>query len=85
LDPALRPTGERWAVTNADTGIAALVTPLQAIAPQLLVREATGSDQRAAGKATNVALTACRRKLLTILNARVQHHTLWPSQEVAIA
>ena len=55
LDLALRPTGERSAVTNADTGIAALVTPLQAIAPQLLVREATGSDQRAAVTALAVA------------------------------
>jgi transposase len=47
LDIALRPTGERWAVTNDDTGIAALVTRLQQIAPQLIVLEATGSYQRA--------------------------------------
>ena len=30
---------------------------------------------RAAGKAAKVALTACMCKLLTILNAMVQHHT----------
>ena len=30
-------------------------------------------------------LTACRRKLVTILNARVKHHTPWQAQEGAIA
>jgi transposase len=47
LDIALRPTGERWALTNDDAGIAVLVPRLQAIAPQLIVLEATGSYQRA--------------------------------------
>jgi transposase len=47
LDMALRPTGERWALTNDDAGIAVLVPRLQAIAPQLIVLEATGSYQRA--------------------------------------
>ena len=47
LDMALRPMGERWAVTNDDAGIAALVTRFRDIAPQLLVLEATGSYQRA--------------------------------------
>ena len=37
---------------------------------------------RAAGKAAKVALTACMRKLLTILNAMVKHHTPWQPQEV---
>jgi transposase len=46
-DMALRPTGERWALTNDDAGIAVLVPRLQAIAPQLMVLEATGSYQRA--------------------------------------
>jgi transposase len=32
---------------------------------------------RAAGKVAKVALTACMRKLLTILNAMVQHQTPW--------
>jgi transposase len=36
---------------------------------------------RAAGKAAKVALTACMRKLLTILNAMVNHHKPWPVQE----
>jgi transposase len=39
----------------------------------------------AAGKAQKVALTACMRKLLTILNAMVKHQTSWQSQEVSIA
>jgi transposase len=36
---------------------------------------------RAQGKAAKVALTACMRKLLTILNAMVKHHTPWQVQE----
>jgi transposase len=48
LDIALRPTGERWAVANDDTEIAALVARLQAVHPTLIVLEATGGDQRAA-------------------------------------
>ncbi|HWM79037.1 MAG TPA: IS110 family transposase, partial [Methylomirabilota bacterium] len=31
----------------------------------------------AAGKAPKLALTACMRKLLTILNAMLKHHTRW--------
>jgi transposase len=37
---------------------------------------------RAAGKAAKVALTACMRQLLTILNAMVTHHTSWQPREV---
>ena len=40
---ARRPTGERGALTHADAGIAVLVPRLQAIAPQRMVLEATGS------------------------------------------
>jgi transposase len=40
---------------------------------------------RAAGKVAKVALTACMRTLLTILNARVKHHTPWQPQEVPSA
>lgn len=32
---------------------------------------------RQAGKASKVALTACMRKLLTMLNAMLKHHTPW--------
>ena len=41
-DMALRPTGERWAVTNDATGMAALVPRLQALQPMRIVLEATG-------------------------------------------
>ncbi len=34
----------------------------------------------AKGKAKKVALTACMRKLLTILNAMLRHHTRWQHQ-----
>jgi transposase len=40
---------------------------------------------RAAGKVAKVALTACMRKLLTILNAMVKHHNPWSMQEVPSA
>jgi len=36
----------------------------------------------AAGKVKKVALTACMRKFLTILNAMLRHRTPWQSQEV---
>ena len=47
LEVALRPTGERWTLPNADASIAALVAHLQAVAPTLIVLEATGGSQRA--------------------------------------
>jgi transposase len=37
---------------------------------------------RAAGKGKKVALTACRHKFLTILNAMLTHRTPWHAQEV---
>jgi transposase len=40
---------------------------------------------RAAGTPAKVALTACMRKLLTILNALVKHHIPWQPQEVPSA
>ncbi len=39
----------------------------------------------AKGKAKKVALTACMRKLLTILNAMLRHHTHWQHQPVRAA
>jgi transposase len=41
-------------------------------------------DERllAAGKGKKVAVTACRRKFLTILNAMLKHRTPWQVQEV---
>ena len=40
---------------------------------------------RITGKAAKVALTACMRKLLTILNAMVKHHTPWQPKKVPSA
>jgi transposase len=40
---------------------------------------------RTAGQAAKVALTACRRKLLTIVNAMVKHQKRWQPQEVPSA
>jgi transposase len=37
---------------------------------------------RAAGNGKKVALTACMRKCLTILNAMLKHRTPWQTQEV---
>jgi transposase len=55
LDIALRPTGERWAVPNDATGIAALGARLQAAPPTLIVLEATGGYHRAVVAALAVA------------------------------
>jgi hypothetical protein len=46
-DMALRPTGECWAVTHADAGLAGLGPRLQEVAPQRMGLEAPGSEQRA--------------------------------------
>jgi transposase len=40
---------------------------------------------RTAGKAAKVALTACMRKVLPIVNAMVKHQKRWPPQEVPSA
>jgi transposase len=42
LDIAVRPTAEPWSAANDDTGIPPTVTRLQALAPTLVVVEATG-------------------------------------------
>jgi transposase len=65
LDIALRPTGERWAVTNDAPGIAALVTRLQAVQPTLIVLEATGGYHRAV-----VAALAAAALPLVVMNPR---------------
>ena len=38
----------------------------------------------AAGKVKKVALTACMRKLLTMLNAMLKHRTPWQAQEAQV-
>jgi transposase len=55
LDIAVRPTGERWSVPNDEAGIPPLVAQLQALAPTLIVLEATGGFQRAVVAALTVA------------------------------
>jgi transposase len=64
-DIALRPTGERWTVTNDAPGIAALVAPLQAAQPTLIVLEATGGYHRAV-----VAALAAAALPLVVVNPR---------------
>lgn len=54
LDIAVRPTGARWSTPNDEAGIAMLVTQLQAVAPTLIVLEATGGFQRAVVAALTV-------------------------------
>ena len=49
------------------------------------VRKALEERRCAAGTATKVALTAWRRKVLTILPAMVNHPTPWQPREVSIA
>ena len=55
LDIALRPSGERWAVSNDAGGVATLVERLQALTPTLIVLEATGGLERAATAALAAA------------------------------
>jgi hypothetical protein len=62
---ALRPTGERGAVTNDELGMAALGTRLQAVQPMLLGLEATGGDHRAV-----VAALAAAAWPLVVMNPR---------------
>ena len=45
LDIAVRPTAETWSASNDATGLDALVTCLEALAPTLIVLEATGGYQ----------------------------------------
>lgn len=54
LDIAVRPTGTRWSAPNDEEGIATLVAQLQAVAPTLIVLEATGGCQRAVVAALTV-------------------------------
>jgi transposase len=65
LDIALRPTSERWAITNDAPGIAALVVRLQAVQPTLIVLEATGGYHRAV-----VAALAAAALPLVVVNPR---------------
>ncbi len=46
LDIAVRPTGAHWRVPNEDAGVATLVEQVRALAPSLIVLEATGGLER---------------------------------------
>src|SRR5688572_3506161 len=54
-DRAVRPSGERGAVSNNTAGVAPLVDQGQALHPTLLVLEATGGLERAAPAAVATA------------------------------
>src|SRR5262247_2930183 len=55
LDIAVRPSGERWAVSNDADGVATLVEQLQPLHPTLIVLEATGGLERVATSALATA------------------------------
>ena len=55
LDLAVLPTGEQWQVANTPDAFPALVTRLQALAPTLVVLEATGGYETAVLSALAVA------------------------------
>ena len=55
LDIAVRPSGERWQVTNDPEGCAALVDRLTGLRPTLIVLEATGGFEAPAAAAVAAA------------------------------
>jgi transposase len=55
LDIAVRPSGERWAVSNDAEGVVTLVEQLQPLHPTLIVLEATGGLERVATAALATA------------------------------
>src|SRR2546427_292028 len=62
---AIRPSGDRWTVTNDEAGIQTLGKRLRRHAPALIVLEATGGYERAA-----VAALAAARLPLVVANPR---------------
>jgi transposase len=65
LDVALRPSGARWQVDNAEAGIALLVQELVELQPTLIVLEATGGYETAA-----VAALASAGLAVAVINPR---------------
>lgn len=55
LDVAVQPTGRGWRTANTEAGIVALVSDLAAVAPTMVVLEATGGYERAAAAALRAA------------------------------
>lgn len=69
LDASIRPEGSIFAAPNTPEGIASLVDRLKALAPQLIVLEATGGLERAAA----VALAAAGLPVRVIEPSRARH------------
>ena len=65
LEVVVRPSGARWTVTNDASGLAQLQERLQALAPALIVLEATGGYEVAV-----VAALATAALPVVVLNAR---------------
>jgi transposase len=61
---------------RAHVRAALYMRPLSAIRSNQVIRDFY-QRLRAAGKLKKVAITACMRKLLTILNAMLKHHQAW--------
>jgi transposase len=55
LDIAVRPSGETWTVAHDEAGLSALITRLRALAPTLIVLEATGGLEVALASALATA------------------------------
>jgi transposase len=65
LDIAVRPSGAQWRVANAEADLPALAEQVRALAPQLIVLEATGGYERAV-----VATLAAARLPVVVVNPR---------------
>jgi len=55
LDVAVRPSGERWSVSNEEKGVSQLCQRLQSLSPQMVVLEATGGLELPVASALAVA------------------------------
>jgi transposase len=55
LDLAVRPTGEQWVSATDDASLDELMRLVQALGPELIVREATGGREGPAGAAPAAA------------------------------
>ena len=73
---ALRPPGTRWTVTNAEAGLADLVTQLPGMSPTRIVLEATGGWQRA----VVAALAAAAVPVLVVNPRQVRDCATAPGQ-----
>jgi transposase len=65
LDIAVRPSGAQWRIANREADLPALAEQVRALAPQLVVLEATGGYERAA-----VAALAAARLPVVVVNPR---------------